>query len=47
LPATIFLTIRDEHGDLAEVGRRLLHDGAQLIRFELTATGHGAVPEFT
>jgi len=42
-----FLTIRDEHGDLAEVGRRLLHDGAQLIRFELTATSHAAVPEFT
>ncbi len=28
-----FLTILDERGELAEVGRRLLRDGAQLIRF--------------
>ena len=28
-----FLTIGDERGDLAEVGRRLLHDGAQAISF--------------
>ncbi len=30
-----FLTIIDEHGDLAAVGRRLLYEGAQPIRFEL------------
>jgi Protein of unknown function (DUF3830) len=30
-----FLTIVDEHGGLAEVGRRLLHEGAQSIRFQL------------
>jgi Protein of unknown function (DUF3830) len=30
-----FLTIRDERGELAEVGRRLLYDGAQVIRFEI------------
>ncbi len=30
-----FLTIIDEHGDLAGVGRRLLYEGAQPIRFEL------------
>lgn len=30
-----FLTIVDERGDLAEVGRRLLNEGAQRIRFEL------------
>jgi len=33
-----FLTIIDEGGGLAEVGRRLLHEGAQPIRFELTGT---------
>jgi len=33
-----FLTIIDEDGGLAEVGRRLLHEGAQPIRFELTGT---------
>ncbi|MBI3567925.1 MAG: DUF3830 family protein [Gemmatimonadetes bacterium] len=31
-----FLTILDEHDGLAEVGRRLLWEGAQSIRFELT-----------
>lgn len=31
-----FLTIVDEHGGLAEVGRRLLWEGAQSIRFQLT-----------
>ncbi len=30
-----FLTIQDPHGDLAEVGRRLLRDGAQSISFQL------------
>lgn len=36
-----FLTILDEHGQLAEVGRRLLENGAQRIRFELAgATAH-------
>lgn len=30
-----FLTILDERGELAEVGRKLLWDGAQAIRFEL------------
>ncbi len=30
-----FLTIIDEHGGLAEVGRRLLYEGAQPIRFAL------------
>jgi hypothetical protein len=30
-----FMTILDEHGDLAEVGRRLLEDGAQPICFQL------------
>lgn len=30
-----FLTILDERGELAEVGRRLLYEGAQPIRFEL------------
>lgn len=30
-----FLTIVDERGELAEVGRRLLWEGAQPIRFEL------------
>lgn len=36
-----FLTIRDEHGALAEVGRRLLAEGAQRIVFELTETSRG------
>jgi len=31
-----FLTILDERGDLAEVGRRLLREGAQPISFQLT-----------
>lgn len=31
-----FLTIADINGGLAEVGRRLLRDGAQAIRFELS-----------
>lgn len=31
-----FLTIHDERRQLAEVGRMLLHDGAQRIRFELS-----------
>jgi hypothetical protein len=31
-----FLTIVDERGGLAEVGRRLLQEGAQSIRFQLT-----------
>ena len=31
-----FLTIHDEAGGLAEVGRRLLQEGAQSIRFALT-----------
>jgi hypothetical protein len=31
-----FLTIDDEGGALREVGRRLLREGAQAIRFELT-----------
>ena len=31
-----FLTIVDERGGLAEVGRRLLREGAQSICFELT-----------
>lgn len=31
-----FLTIIDERGGLAEVGRRLLWEGAQSIRFQLT-----------
>jgi hypothetical protein len=30
-----FLTILDERGDLAELGRRLLQDGAQPISFQL------------
>ncbi|MBL0173545.1 MAG: DUF3830 family protein [Gemmatimonadaceae bacterium] len=30
-----FLTIHDARGDLAELGRRLLHDGAQPISFQL------------
>ena len=30
-----FLTIHDERGELAEVGRKLLWEGAQLIRFEV------------
>jgi hypothetical protein len=30
-----FLTLVDERGDLAEVGRRLLWEGAQFIRFQL------------
>ncbi|MGH7668290.1 MAG: DUF3830 family protein [Gemmatimonadaceae bacterium] len=30
-----FLTIIDDRGDLAEVGRRLLWEGAQSIRFQL------------
>ena len=36
LAGSHFLTIVDEHGGLAEVGRRLLHEGAQTICFELT-----------
>ena len=28
-----FLTIHDERGELAEVGRRLLYEGAQAIVF--------------
>ncbi len=35
-----FLTILDEHGGLAEVGRRLLQEGAQPIRFALTDPSH-------
>jgi Protein of unknown function (DUF3830) len=35
LAGSHFLTILDERGELAEVGRRLLHDGAQPIRFHL------------
>jgi hypothetical protein len=31
-----FLTIVDARGELAEVGRRLLFDGAQRIRFDIT-----------
>ena len=31
-----FLTIHDDRGALAEIGRRLLHDGAQQIRFEMS-----------
>ncbi len=31
-----FLTILDDRGELAEVGRRLLQDGAQPISFQLT-----------
>lgn len=31
-----FLTIADGCGDLAEVGRRLLWEGAQAIRFEIS-----------
>ena len=37
-----FLTILDERGDLAEVGRKLLWEGAQLIRFELSEASRGA-----
>jgi len=33
LAGSHFLTIIDERGDLAEVGRRLLWEGAQSIRF--------------
>ena len=38
-----FLTILDERGGLAEVGRRLLREGAQPICFELTETSQGVV----
>ena len=38
-----FLTILDERGGLAEVGRRLLREGAQPICFELTETSLGVV----
>ena len=38
-----FLTIRDEDGRLAEVGRRLLREGEQPIRFELMETGPAVV----
>ncbi len=36
-----FLTILDEQGRLAEVGRRLLWEGAQPIRFELSVGAAG------
>ncbi|MHB1095286.1 MAG: DUF3830 family protein [Gemmatimonadaceae bacterium] len=35
LAGSHFLTIVDERGELAEVGRKLLWEGAQAIRFEL------------
>ncbi len=38
-----FLTIRDEDGRLAEVGRRLLREGEQPIRFELVETSPAVV----
>lgn len=34
-----FLTIRDDRGELAEIGRRLLHEGAQRITFTLADEG--------
>ncbi len=40
-----FMTIHDEHGSLAEVGRRLLAEGAQHISFELTVSSEAAPPE--
>lgn len=45
LAGSHFLTILDEHGGLAEVGRRLLWEGAQAIRFELAETSQRLVAE--
>ena len=36
-----FLTIHDERGALADIGRRLMQDGAQRIRFELVVAAGG------
>lgn len=43
LEGSHFLTIHDARGELAEVGRRLLRDGAQPISFQL-AEADGASP---